>query len=142
MVYYKVIWTMEFFRNVYVNAEYRCNPKQPNLLINILMYQIRIVYILVFKLVDWDTECTRNCFHIQKSNKHCLQWQLCTELLGQWPVASAGSSPFSSGSAWSSTSCVLRYREEPCDFLVFFLSDRFAKGSILSTNVPEDILLI
>lgn len=45
--------------------------------------------------------------------------------------------PFSRGSAWSSTSCELRYLELPWDFLVFFLSDRFANGSMRSTNVPD-----
>lgn len=45
------------------------------------------------------------------------------------------------GKGWSSTSCELRYLELPCDFLVFFLSDRLANGSILSTIVVVDMLV-
>lgn len=41
----------------------------------------------------------------------------------------------SSGSGCSSTSWLLRYRDEPCDFFVFFLEARFAYGSIRSTIV-------
>jgi hypothetical protein len=51
----------------------------------------------------------------------------------------SGDSPLRSGSGWSSTSCELRYLELPCDFLVFFLRDLLAKGSILSTNAVVDI---
>lgn len=50
--------------------------------------------------------------------------------------------PLSWGSCWSSTSCELRYREEPCDFFDFFLRDRLANGSIRSTNVPDDMLVV
>lgn len=45
--------------------------------------------------------------------------------------------PLSRGKACSSTSWELRYRELPCDFFVFFLSERFANGSMRSTNVPD-----
>lgn len=51
-------------------------------------------------------------------------------------------SPFNDGSCCSSTSCELRYRDEPWDFLPFFLSERLAKGSIRSTNVPDDIVTL
>lgn len=50
-------------------------------------------------------------------------------------------SPLSGGNCCSSTSCELRYLDEPCDFLLFFFSDRFANGSMRSTNVPDDIVL-
>lgn len=49
--------------------------------------------------------------------------------------------PLRRGNGCSSTSCELRYLELPCDFLVFFLSDRFANGSILSTIVVVDMLV-
>lgn len=48
--------------------------------------------------------------------------------------------PLSNGRACSSASCVFRYLELPCDFLVFFLRDRFANGSILSTIAVVDIV--
>lgn len=50
--------------------------------------------------------------------------------------------PLRRGNCCSSTSCEFLYLELPCDFFVFFLSDRFAKGSILSTNVVVDMVLI
>lgn len=49
--------------------------------------------------------------------------------------------PLSNGSACNSTSCELRYRELPCDFFVFFFNDRFANGSIRSTNVVDIVSL-
>lgn len=42
--------------------------------------------------------------------------------------------PFRSGSAWSSTSFVDLYLDDPCDFFGFLFKDPFLKGSILSTN--------
>lgn len=48
--------------------------------------------------------------------------------------------PFNGGNCCNSTSCEFRYRDDPCDFLLFFFSDRLANGSIRSTNVPADIL--
>lgn len=50
-------------------------------------------------------------------------------------------SPLNGGSCCNSTSCELRYLDEPCDFLLFFLSERLANGSIRSTNVPDDITI-
>lgn len=49
--------------------------------------------------------------------------------------------PFRRGKGWSSTSWEFRYLELPCDFLVFFFSDRLANGSILSTMVVVDMLV-
>lgn len=43
-------------------------------------------------------------------------------------------SPFRSGSAWSSTSFVDLYLDDPWDFFGFLFKDPFLKGSILSTK--------
>lgn len=51
--------------------------------------------------------------------------------------------PFRRGSAVSSTSAPCLYLELPCDFFCFFLRDLLlAKGSIRSTNVPEDDIFV
>lgn len=52
----------------------------------------------------------------------------------------SGDSPLRSGSGCSSTSCEFRYLELPCDFFVFFLRERLAKGSIRSTNAVVDMV--
>ena len=48
--------------------------------------------------------------------------------------------PFKRGNAVNSTSPPVRYRDDPWLFFGFFFNERFANGSIRSTNVPEDIL--
>lgn len=49
-------------------------------------------------------------------------------------------SPLNIGSCCNSKSVEFRYLDDPCDFFVFFFIERLANGSILSTNVPEDIV--
>ena len=50
--------------------------------------------------------------------------------------------PFSRGSAVSSTSPPVLYLEDPWLFFCFFLRLLLAKGSILSTKVPDDDILM
>lgn len=63
----------------------------------------------------------------------------CYSLQFMWHILGHGL-PFRSGRACSSPSWEFLYLELPCDFLVFFLSERLAKGSILSTNVVVDMV--
>lgn len=92
---------------------------------------------------------TQHCLNLRINNSSCSRLELSTAkkkinffvLKIYRRKIKITNSPLRSGNCCSSTSCEFRYRDDPCDFLLFFFSDRLANGSIRSTNVPEDITI-